>query len=161
MIKYNKEAKERQIFLQEKSFYTGKIDGLFGAKSKKAERKYLQSIGKLKQPAQSLSLREHRCAFTSDIAKLIQYAIEKGYECAGDDLKSSPACKIHMNGSQHYKGLALDLLLYLKGIYLRKTSDHQLLGEFWESLSPFNRWGGRYSDGNHYERLQRHFREDF
>ncbi len=155
MIQYNEDALKRQKELQKAGFYFGKLDGLWGAKSKQAERMYLQSIGKLVQPEEKpMKLRDHRCAFTADMARLIQFANENGFECAGDDLKSREACGVHMSGSQHFKGLAIDLLLYKKGRYLTRTKDHAACGEFWESLSPYNRWGGRYSDGNHYERLE-------
>ena len=54
--------------------------------------------------------------------------------------------------------LAIDLDLFKDGegfemgckVYLTKTEDHRKLGEFWESLHPLCRWGGRFGDGNHY-----------
>lgn len=54
--------------------------------------------------------------------------------------------------SCHKLRLAIDLNLFLDGEYLTETEDHEKLGEWWESLHPLCRWGGRFSnpDGNHY-----------
>ena len=56
----------------------------------------------------------------------------------------------HKPGSLHYEGLAVDIDLFRGDIYLDHTEDHQAFGEFWESLHQDCRWGGRFSDGNHY-----------
>jgi peptidoglycan L-alanyl-D-glutamate endopeptidase CwlK len=160
-MKYNQEALALQKMLKKEGFYHGKLDGFWGAKSKKAHRFYQEANGLLVQPKNSITtLREHRCGFTSDMAKLIAFAIKQGFECAADDVKSNEDCRVHMRGSQHYKGLAIDLLLYKDGKYLTKTEDHTALGEYWESLSSYNRWGGRYHDGNHYERLEHLWQEN-
>ena len=70
------------------------------------------------------------------------------------------AAKIRNNGkadgirlSIHQDKLALDLNLFKAGLYLDKTSDHLILGEYWESLDPDCRWGGRFRDGNHYSMI--------
>ena len=46
--------------------------------------------------------------------------------------------------------LAQDLNLFKNGIYLDKSEDHKVLGEYWKSLHPLCRWGGDWGDGNHY-----------
>jgi hypothetical protein len=154
-MKYNEEALELQKTLKKAGFYFGKLDGFWGAKSKKAHRLYQESKGLLAQPENPITtLREHRCSFTTHMSKLITFAEKQGFECAADDVKSNEDCRVHMRESQHYKGLAIDLLLYKDGNYLTRTEDHTTLGKYWESLSPYNRWGGRYHDGNHYERLE-------
>jgi hypothetical protein len=53
--------------------------------------------------------------------------------------------------SNHKIRCAIDLNLFKDGVYLTKTSDHKEFGEYWESLHPACRWGGRFNDGNHYE----------
>ena len=55
--------------------------------------------------------------------------------------------------SKHCDRLAVDLNLFRDGIFLTKTEDYKLLGEFWKTLDPLNRWGGDWSfgDGNHFE----------
>ena len=52
--------------------------------------------------------------------------------------------------SFHSKRLAIDLNLFIDGVYQRRTAAHRPIGEFWESLG--GTWGGRFSnpDGNHY-----------
>lgn len=55
--------------------------------------------------------------------------------------------------SAHKQRLAVDINLYKDGEYCKLTEDHKELGEFWESLHPDNRWGGRFNDGNHYSHL--------
>ena len=55
-----------------------------------------------------------------------------------------------IRGSLHEMGLAIDLNLYQGDAYLDKSEHHKPLGEFWEALDPDCRWGGRFSDGNHY-----------
>lgn len=65
--------------------------------------------------------------------------------------------KIRNNGkaggirnSLHELKLALDLDLFRDGNYLADTEAHRPLGEYWETLHPLCRWGGRWGDGNHY-----------
>jgi hypothetical protein len=86
-----------------------------------------------------------RALFTRLLPLLIQKMIEDGY----DPLHGKDGLK-HMKGSLHYEGLAVDIDLFLNDVYMDKTEDHQVFGEFWESLHPDCRWGGRFSDGNHY-----------
>jgi hypothetical protein len=52
--------------------------------------------------------------------------------------------------SVHKLKLANDINLFKDGMYLTKTEDHKVFGEYWESLHPLCRWGGRWNDGNHY-----------
>jgi len=90
-------------------------------------------------------LREKRALFTSLVPKLINKMIEDGYTplLGKDGLK-------HMEKSLHYEGLAVDIDLFKGDAYLTGTGDHKPFGMFWESLDVSCRWGGRFSDGNHY-----------
>jgi hypothetical protein len=56
----------------------------------------------------------------------------------------------HMANSLHYDGLAVDIDLTKDGLYLSDGKDHQQFGEYWEALDKDCRWGGRFSDANHY-----------
>ena len=60
---------------------------------------------------------------------------------------------IGIAASQHSKNLAVDLRLYVEGVYQTKTPDYRWLGERWERLDKRARWGGRFMkpDGNHFE----------
>ena len=46
--------------------------------------------------------------------------------------------------------LAIDLNLFLNGVFMEGTAAHKELGEWWEQQHPLARWGGRFNDGNHY-----------
>jgi len=63
-------------------------------------------------------------------------------------------CPVGRKDGCHPKKLAIDIDLFKSKagfkVYLTKTEDHRKLGEFWESLHPLCRWGGRFGDGNHY-----------
>lgn len=49
----------------------------------------------------------------------------------------------------HGKQLAMDWNAFKDGVYLTQTEQWRELGEYWESLHPLCRWGGRFGDGNH------------
>lgn len=97
-----------------------------------------------------MTLKEKQFLFMRLLPKLINKAHELGFELTGGDLWSKPECKSHKANSNHYIRLAIDLNLFRNGIYLTSTEDHRPLGEYWESLHPLCRWGGRFQDGNHY-----------
>jgi hypothetical protein len=86
-----------------------------------------------------------RALFTRLLPKLIDKMLLEGYM----PLHGKDGLK-HKVGSLHYDGLAVDIDLFKDEIYLEKTEDHKVFGEFWESLHPDCRWGGRFGDGNHY-----------
>jgi hypothetical protein len=52
--------------------------------------------------------------------------------------------------SLHLERLAVDLNLFVDGLYQERTEDYRPLGEYWESLG--GAWGGRFTraDGNHF-----------
>lgn len=94
--------------------------------------------------------------FLKDVAVLLQYADRRGYMLTGGDLyRDSEYALMHASGvrSRHHHRCAIDLNLFVGGEYQSSTAAHAELGQFWESLSVYNRWGGRFDDGNHYERL--------
>lgn len=62
-----------------------------------------------------------------------EFGVRKGYSAAK---------------SLHKLKLAIDINLFKNGRYLTRTEDHQIFGEFWESIG--GTWGGRFNDGNHY-----------
>jgi hypothetical protein len=81
------------------------------------------------------------------LSLLINYATLQGYEITFGDAYAKSG---HIDGSFHYKRLAIDLNLFKNGEYLTETQDHKPLGLFWESIG--GTWGGRFEkpDGNHY-----------
>ena len=98
-----------------------------------------------------MSLRKNQSKFVQMVAKLIEFAYSRGYELTFGDAYAKSG---HKDGSFHYMRLAIDLNLFKDGKYLTSTSDHQELGEFWESIG--GTWGGRFKhpDGNHYSYLE-------
>lgn len=112
-----------------------------------------------------MKLSEHRQKFTADLAKLIQFANGiPGWSVAIDEVKRSKeeaerraalakqGKGVASSNSLHIEGLAVDLLLYVHGEYRTQTSDYRVLGEFWLTLDPLNKWGGVINDGNHFSR---------
>jgi hypothetical protein len=57
--------------------------------------------------------------------------------------------------SLHRKRLAIDLNFHDKdGNYLTQMEHYIPFGKYWESLHPYNRWGGEFkcrSDSNHFQ----------
>lgn len=98
-----------------------------------------------------MRLSEKRVEFTRCIAILLAWAFEQGMRICfdRDGLK-------HMDGSNHYKGLAKDFILYSDtGEYLTHVDHYRSLGEKWKTLHPLARWGGDFvgeneGDGGHF-----------
>lgn len=96
-------------------------------------------------------------------ALLIQYADFLGYKMTGGELYREPS-EAEINAergtgiavSLHIHRLAIDLHLFIDGVYQRNSEAHRKLGEFWEFIG--GSWGGRFKDehgnpkpdGNHY-----------
>ena len=127
-----------------------------------------------------MSLKAMQTAFTEDLARLIVWANEQpGYSVRIDQVKRTIDQQIlyyfgvtvnvlrgefpilaegrkRSNAlgwsSPHVERRAGDLLLDVDGKYQMKTEAYAALGEYWESLHPNNVWGGRFKDGNHFER---------
>ena len=94
-----------------------------------------------------MSLQPKQSEFARMTALLIQYATQLGYELTYGHTYAESG---HIDGSFHYKRLAVDFNLFKDGKYLTETEDHRPLGEFWENIG--GTWGGRFErpDGNHY-----------
>ena len=105
-----------------------------------------------------MKLGEKQRLFTKNIAKLINFAYDNGYELTFGDAYRDP--RVHGNvgekksyssaNSVHKERLAVDFNLFKDGVYLTKTEDYKILGEYWESLHPLARSGIRFNDGNHF-----------
>lgn len=101
--------------------------------------------------------------FAVDVAKLILWVAEHpGWSVTFGEAHRPPevAAIYAAQGrgivkSLHTDRLAIDLNLWIDGIWKPETISHTPLGEFWEWLRRGkNRWGGQFTkpDGNHYER---------
>lgn len=113
-----------------------------------------------------MKLSPQQAAFTADVARLIQFAnLRTGHRVVLKEvLRPEELARIYRDRgigklkSLHIKGLAVDLALFIDGIYQTSSEAYRALGEFWESLHSLNRWGGNFKhqepDGNHFERLE-------
>lgn len=105
-----------------------------------------------------MTLGQRQRLFMRLLPRLIDFAYEQGFELSiGDgfrDPRVHGAVGVKMGyghpNSNHKNRLAIDLNLFKAGAFLTASEDHKLLGEYWESLHPLCRWGGRFKDGNHY-----------
>ena len=104
-----------------------------------------------------MTLSQKQRLFTKLLGQLIAYAYENGFELTlGEAYRTPEQAKINadrgtgIRNSLHSERLAVDLNLFVGGVYIDSTEGHRRLGEYWESLHPNCRWGGRFKDGNHY-----------
>lgn len=108
-----------------------------------------------------LQLSATQWVFSLNVSNLIAYIFSQEYKCTlGEVLRTkSQAASYAADGvgvadSQHCKRLAIDICLFSpSGKYLKDSEDYKIFGDYWESLHPYNRWGGNFrrADGNHFE----------
>lgn len=128
--------------------------------------------------ADELRVRQFR--FMRNLAHLINYAFENGFQLsAGEAWRSVETQALHVKegrsqtmNSMHLKRLAIDVNIFIDGRLLfsnaSKTNEDLMLarplGEMWTGLHPDNRWGGdfdkdgnplngKFKDGGHFENL--------
>lgn len=117
-----------------------------------------------------MSLQNEQWRFLQDLAKLIQWAEKNNYTLSGGELyRTIEQQKIYFNSgksqtmnSNHLKRLAIDLNVFVNGQLTYDWTTIKPLGDYWESLSVFNRWGGDFNrnekkdgfiDSPHFERI--------
>ena len=97
-----------------------------------------------------MKLSERQAKFSLMVALLIQYAHFLGYSLTFGDAHSKVEFGVHSLKSFHYKRLAVDLNLFIDGVYQKSTEAYELLGKFWVFIG--GTWGGNFKkkDGNHF-----------
>jgi len=106
-----------------------------------------------------MTLGEQQQKFMRDLVKLLQYAFDCGYDVRGGELERPVQMQeIYVRtgrsktmDSNHLRKCAIDLHFFKDGVLCYPD----ILGEFWESLDPANRWGGHFNsfkDKPHFER---------
>lgn len=110
----------------------------------------------------SASLQESQQKFAQDVVLLLTHMLHQGYKFTfGETMRTKEQAELYaqqgkgIKNSLHCKRLAIDINLFNpQGEFLLNSEDHTMFGDYWESLSPLNRWGGKFTrpDGNHYER---------
>ena len=106
-----------------------------------------------------MTLKQRRSIFSLNFAKLIIWINEQpGYTCGICEVMRTPeqAAIYAKKGvgiihSLHLDSCAGDLAIWLNGVYVESTDGYKFAGDYWESLHPQNRWGGRFKDGDHFE----------
>jgi hypothetical protein len=123
-----------------------------------------------------MTLREKQSAFLLDVARLILWAYEQGYELTSGELQRTEEQQILYykgysvvlkNGkvslvkadrksdtmnSQHLKKLAVDLNLFINGKYITDGEKYKPLADYWKSLNPANVAGYDWGwDFGHFE----------
>jgi hypothetical protein len=110
-----------------------------------------------------VSLNTEQAAFLLDACKLIAYATEQGFMVTGGELFRTPeqqaiyfkTGRSKTMQSNHLKRCAIDLNFFKDGKIVWGKAELAVLGSYWESLHPKNRWGGNFSnivDCPHFER---------
>jgi hypothetical protein len=108
-----------------------------------------------------MTLGELQRAFTRDVALLIQFAYARDFELTfGEAYRTPEQAALNaqkgtgISNSLHPVRLAIDLNLFIDGVYMTDSKAYEPLGVFWEALHPENAWGGRFRkpDGNHFSR---------
>jgi hypothetical protein len=113
-------------------------------------------------PSTGSALRQDQSKFLLDVSKLIQYADNNGLELTGGELYRT-AYQQRRNilkglswtmKSKHMQRKAIDLFVFIDNKYKTDCDSYRKLGDYWESLSENNTWGGRWKhkDCVHFQR---------
>lgn len=111
-----------------------------------------------------MTLSEKQKIFTLNIARLIEFAVDKGYELTfGEVYRTPEQQKIYFDtgrsktmNSRHLQRLAVDFNIFKNGNYLFQNTatksteiqDCLILGQYWTSLNADNVWGGDWDRDN-------------
>lgn len=104
-----------------------------------------------------VTLGEKQRSFPPLVAQLIEWVYKQGFELTfGECYRTPEQAALNarsgagISNSLHTQRLAIDVNLFIDGVYQTETEAYRPMGEFWESLG--GSWGGRFSkpDGNHF-----------
>lgn len=110
-----------------------------------------------------MSLGQQQQAFSRDVLLLFTFLHVRGFQVRiGEAYRTKEQQALHVKAgrsqtfnSMHLKKCAIDLHIFKNSIWLQNKEELQEIGDFWESLSPQNRWGGNwetFTDCPHFER---------
>lgn len=106
------------------------------------------------------ALVQRQADFAQAVATLLAFANERGLTITlGEAERPVVLAQIYdwagrgIRNSQHLNRLAIDLQLYVGGVYQTGSSAYAALGEQWLRMDTRARWGGDFPrpDGNHFE----------
>ena len=94
-----------------------------------------------------MSMSQDQRDFGAALGAFLIWLYREGYEVTLGDAYATSG---HSEHSFHYKRLAIDLNLFIDGVYQTSTEAHRPLGEQWKKMG--GTWGGDFprKDGNHY-----------
>lgn len=99
-----------------------------------------------------MTLLEKQLLFFELCVKLFIWLLANGYRAKwGQTLRTiaeaaaNAASGAGISHSLHLLGLAVDLLVFKDGRYLKTVEDYRPLGEYWKTLHPLCRWGGDFT----------------
>lgn len=99
-----------------------------------------------------MTLQQKQSVFAQNVARLLMHVDAIGLTCSiGEVFRTQEQAEIYekegkgIKDSLHCKKLAIDLHLFSPhGQYLTDMKSYEPLGQYWESLLPVNKWGGRF-----------------
>ena len=106
-----------------------------------------------------MSLRSQQYMFAHLVSGFLAWCFANGYEITLGEAYRTPeqAAWNRANGkgigdSLHTQRLAIDLNLFINGVYQTDSAAYKPLGDHWKSLNVDAAWGGDFSkpDGNHF-----------
>lgn len=89
-------------------------------------------------------LLQKQWQFTRMVQSLIAYAHSQGYELTFGDAYRDPRVPYGHPESLHKMRLAIDILLFKNGEYIRDSEPYRPLGDYWKSIGGC--WGGDFMD---------------
>lgn len=110
-----------------------------------------------------MTLGKHQENFSKDLAILLNYLYDNNYDVrVGEAERTKEQQEIYVNqgksktsNSMHLKRCAIDLHIFKDNNYITSKQELQAIGDYWESLSSENKWGGNFKsfiDTPHFER---------
>lgn len=106
-----------------------------------------------------MTLHELQATHTLCIAKLITWAYAQGYELSwGEAYRTQEQAQwdatnhVGIVNSVHCERLAVDLMLFVGGVYQTDAAAYKPLGDYWKTLDPNAHWGGDFKtvDADHF-----------
>lgn len=100
-----------------------------------------------------MSINAHQKEFTKNVAKLINFAFDNCIELTfGEAYRTQAQQTIYYNtgktktmNSNHMRRLAVDFNFFVDGRLTYDFEAVKILGDYWCSLHPKNRWGGDFN----------------
>jgi hypothetical protein len=106
-----------------------------------------------------LTLSEKQRLFVRLMGQFISWCFTNGYELTfGQALRTdaeaaaNAAAGTGISNSLHKIRLAIDLNLFINGVYKTDSAAYKPIGDHWKLMHPLCRWGGDFikPDGNHF-----------